>query len=149
MRAELQVGVRRPSAADLVLDRKGRLARAQFDDVRLATEAETLRPEWKPAQHADAGPVLGLAAVDALVRETSADGVDVLLEGLFDVDEGALPRAVGEVLDRRDRYVEQLLLVPWRGGSLHVGSPAAQLTSVVSVTPGTPSMGPSGVCSTT
>ena len=28
LRAELQVGVRRPSAADLVLDRKGRLARA-------------------------------------------------------------------------------------------------------------------------
>ena len=145
----VQVGVRRPSAADLVLDRKERLARAQFDDVRLATEAETLRPEWKPAQHADAGPVLGLAAVDTLMRETSADGVDVLLEGLFDVDEGTLPRAVGEVLDRRDRYVEQLLLVPWRGSSLHVGSPAAQLTSVVSVTPGNPpSMGPSGGCST-
>ena len=48
---------------------------------------------------AGAGPVLYLTGVDALMRKVSADRVDVLLEGLLDMNESALPRAVGEVLD--------------------------------------------------
>src|SRR5690606_28882288 len=48
-----------------------------------------------------AGAVLG--AVDALVGAAAAEGEDVLVPDALDVDEGALPGAVGPVLEGRER----------------------------------------------
>ena len=115
LRAKLQIGVRRPPPPDLVFHGERRPVRAELHDVGFAAQPEPLRPQRQATDHPDPGPVLVSALVDTLVCELAANGVDVLLVGLFNVYQRTLSRAVGEVLDRRDRDIKQVLLVPRRG----------------------------------
>ena len=113
--AELEIRMRRVASPDLVLHGERGLSGSELHDIGFAPQAESLGPKRQSAQHADTGPVLASAFVHALVCELPTNCVDVLLVCLFHVYEGTLPRTVGEVLNGRDRHIEQVSLVPGSG----------------------------------
>ena len=87
--------------ACLVLYRKG-ATRPNLDDIGLATNTERVRPQ----RYAPERPDCSLGRRDSRVRSCvlppAPHRKDILLEGLLDMDQCALPGAIGVVLDRRD-----------------------------------------------
>lgn len=93
--------------AALVFDGE-RLPRAvgltvKFDDIGDAVEAESNGLQRKRASDAQIAPRLGRTIVGAFVEHATLSGEVIFLPGALDVDERALARAEGEMLERRNR----------------------------------------------
>jgi hypothetical protein len=83
-----------------------------LDDIGLADQPEPVGPERQPAN--DANTVLGAGgvAVGPLVGAVAAQGEDVLVVGLLEVDQRALPGAVAPVLEGGDED-EVIIALGW------------------------------------
>lgn len=104
LRARLEEGMRLVGATpDLVLDRNRlavrRIGRQQLDHVRFAHQPVPLRPNRQPAQHPPPPLHPVLILVHPPVRPGAPEGEEVLVPDGFEVDQSALPGAVGPVLD--------------------------------------------------
>ncbi|BDG59303.1 hypothetical protein caldi_03930 [Caldinitratiruptor microaerophilus] len=77
----------------LVLDRVGDLA-VKLNHIGLTNEAQSVRPEYKPAFNSDASFDGYPRNVDTLVDGATSERVQVLIEGLLKVDQRTLPWAV-------------------------------------------------------
>lgn len=82
----------------------------EFDGVGASGEAEGFRPEGESAFDADFAVHLERGFIHALVDLLTAQGEDVFVVDLLDVDEGALAGAVGVVFDGGNHDV-----VVWEG----------------------------------
>ena len=101
--AQLKVRGRTVPYAGLVLDGTNRSV-LHFNGVGAARQSQFLRPERDRPQHVPS-PLLAMPpAIHPPVRPSAPDGVGVVAPDAVAVDEGALSRAVREVLDRGDAY---------------------------------------------
>jgi hypothetical protein len=87
--------VRQAKAALFVFRRE---ERSEFDDVGLSDEAETQRADAKPTGNAEAGSRFPASFVGPVVEDLAFGCKAVLRPLLLNVDERALSRAEGEVL---------------------------------------------------
>ena len=99
LRAQLQVRGRSVPYAGLVFDGTNRTVR-DFDGVSAAGQSQRLRPERDRPEHLPSPLLAILSAIYPPVRAGAPDGVGVVTPDAVAVNEGALPRAVHEVLDR-------------------------------------------------
>lgn len=96
------VGTAGPARPHLVFYRIRGTVRQELYPIRLAHQAQSLRPDGQAALYADLPHLLASRFIHMLVRPAAPQGVQVLFEDLLHVYEGALPRAVRVVLERRD-----------------------------------------------
>ena len=83
--------------AALVFDGVGRGA-VEFDDVRLADEAQPQRPQRQIPRDAHIAANFVPGGMDMVVSQPPFGRETVLAPGLFDVDQRALPLAIQQVL---------------------------------------------------
>lgn len=82
---------------------KYRAVRVKFHQIRLADQAQPIRPERQRAFHFHPGLHLVTGRIDQVMHSLAARGVDVVRERLFQMDQAALARTVGPVLERGER----------------------------------------------
>ena len=92
--------MRRPPPSDLVFNRERRFPGGKLNDVRLAAQAQLLRPQRQAAQHTDSGAVLLFSAIDSLMCELASNCIDIFFKCLLNMNQRTLPGAIREVLDR-------------------------------------------------
>ena len=68
-------------------------------EIRLADQAEPLGPKRQGTLHLDPGLQFVARLIHQVMNGLTAGGVHILREGLLLVDQGALPGAVGPVLE--------------------------------------------------
>ena len=101
--AKLQVGGETVSRAGFVLDGVD-VPSLHLDDVRSAGQTQGFGPKRDSSEHSLAAFSTVSSAVNPTMRPRAADRVRIVAPHTVAVDKGALSRAVGEVLDRRDRH---------------------------------------------
>ena len=91
------------SRAMFVFDGQYASVGVELHDIRSAAHAMFLRPERQSAFDADAPFSVCPGEVCAFMRLSSSQCEQILLEHLLDMNQSALPWAVGEVFERRNR----------------------------------------------
>ena len=80
-------------------DRVHTAIQVKFDQVGLADKAETVTPQRQCALHPHAGLDLVSGCVDQMVHRLPARRVDIVGKGLLQMNQPALARAIGPVLE--------------------------------------------------
>ncbi len=99
LRAKLNIGVCAMASSQLILDRNWH-ARVPLYRIGLAAQPVALRPERNSAISCRATIRCFITAIDTRMHQLALDRVHILVEGLLNMDQGTLARAVAVVLQR-------------------------------------------------